>query len=98
MPINFTKARDSEWQWHRLGDMQVCLHLAPDRQPHHTPPLCFLQAGCPSCCPANSVKALKAMLYYSNEQKKSNRLPRSTELTQSTTKHGTTIRTDTCCY
>jgi len=25
-----------------------------------TPPLCFLQAGCPSCCPTNSVKALKA--------------------------------------
>ena len=25
-----------------------------------TPPLCFLQAGCPSCRPTNSVKALKA--------------------------------------
>ena len=24
------------------------------------PPLSFLQAGCPSCCPTNSVKALKA--------------------------------------
>ena len=24
------------------------------------PPLCFLQAGCPSCRPTNSVKALKA--------------------------------------
>jgi len=23
------------------------------------PPLSFLQAGCPSCCPTNSVKALK---------------------------------------
>ena len=23
-----------------------------------TPPLCFLQTGCPSCCPINSVKAL----------------------------------------
>ena len=36
------------------------LHLAPDRQPHQHPPLCFLQAGCPSCRPTNSVKALKA--------------------------------------
>ena len=26
--------------------------------PHHS---CFLQAGCPSCCPANSVKALTAL-------------------------------------
>jgi len=25
-----------------------------------TPPLSFLQAGCPSCRPSNSVKALKA--------------------------------------
>ena len=33
------------------------LHLAPDS----TPPLSFLQAGCPSCHPTNSVKALKAI-------------------------------------
>jgi len=26
-----------------------------------TPPLSFLQAGCPSCRPTNSDKALKAM-------------------------------------
>jgi len=26
------------------------------------PPLSFLQAGCPSCHPTDSVKALKAML------------------------------------
>jgi len=30
--LDFTEARDSEWQWHQLGHMQV--HLAPDRQPH----------------------------------------------------------------
>jgi len=27
-----------------------------------TPPLSFLQAGCPSCRPTNSVKALKAIM------------------------------------
>ena len=32
------------------------LHLAPDRQPHHHPTTLFLQAGCPSCRPTNSVK------------------------------------------
>jgi len=26
-----------------------------------TPPLSFLQAGCPSCRPTNSIKALKAL-------------------------------------
>ena len=38
------------------------LHLAPDRQPHQHPTTLFLQAGCPSCRPTNSVKALKATL------------------------------------
>jgi len=36
------------------------MHLALDRQPHQHPTTLFLQAGCPSCRPANSVKALKA--------------------------------------
>ena len=36
------------------------LHLAPDRNHASTLPLSFLQAGCPSCHPINSVKALKA--------------------------------------
>ena len=36
------------------------LHLASHRYHASTPPLSFLQAGCPSCCPTNSVKALKA--------------------------------------
>jgi len=35
------------------------LHLAPDRQPDQHPTTLFLQAGCPSCRPTNSVKALK---------------------------------------
>jgi len=25
--LDFTEARDSEWQWHRLGHMQVCTSL-----------------------------------------------------------------------
>jgi len=39
--------------------MQVCTSLQTDNHAS-TPPLCFLQAGCPSCRPTNSVKALKA--------------------------------------
>jgi len=35
-------------------------HLAPDNHAS-TPPLSFLQTGCPSCRPTNSVKALKAI-------------------------------------
>ena len=57
--LDFTEARDSEWQWHQLEHMQVCTSLQTDNH-SNTPPLSFLQAGCPSCRPTNSVKALKA--------------------------------------
>ena len=50
--LDFTEARDSEWQWHQLGHMQVCTSLQTENQTS-TPPLCFLQAGCPSCRPTN---------------------------------------------
>jgi len=39
--------------------MQVCTSLQTDDHAS-TPPLSFLQAGCPSCHPTNSIKALKA--------------------------------------
>jgi len=54
--LDCTEARQSEWQWHQLGHMQVCTSL--QTEPHHSS---FLQAGCPSCHPTNSVKALKAL-------------------------------------
>jgi len=58
--LDFTEARDSEWQWHKLGDMEVCTSLQADNHVS-TSLLVFLQAGCPSCRPTNSVKALKAV-------------------------------------
>ena len=57
--LDFTEARDSEWQWHQLGHMQVCTSLQTDYHAN-TPPLSFLQAGCPSCRPTHSIKELKA--------------------------------------
>ena len=61
--LNFSEARDSEWQWHRLGHVQVCtsLQTSTSPAPHHS---VFLQAGYPSCRPTNSVKALKAHWNY----------------------------------
>jgi len=56
---DFTETRDSEWQWHQLGYMQVCTSLQTDNHTS-TLPLSFLQAGRPSCRPTKSVKALKA--------------------------------------
>ena len=59
--LDFTEARDSEWQWHQVGHMQVCTLLQTDNHTS-TPPLSFLHAGCPSCRPTDSVKALKAVV------------------------------------
>jgi len=56
--LDFTEARDSEWQRHQLGYVQVCTSLQTDNHTS-TPPLSFLQTGCTSCRPTNSVKALK---------------------------------------
>jgi len=51
--LDFTGARDSEWQWHQLDHMQGCTSLQTDNH-------ASTQAGCPFCHPTNSVKALKA--------------------------------------
>jgi len=66
--LEFTEARDSEWQWHQLEHMQVCTSLQTDNHAN-TPPLSFLQAGCPSCRPTNSVKALKALIQYTTKNR-----------------------------
>ena len=36
--LDFTGARDSEWQWHQLGHMQVCTSLQTDNHAstHHS--------------------------------------------------------------
>jgi len=38
--LDFTEARDSEWQWHQLEHIQVCTSLQTDNHAS-TPPLCF---------------------------------------------------------
>jgi len=58
--LDCNEATDSESQWHQLG--RISKSAPRSRQtttpaPDHS---VFLQAGCPSCRPTNSVKALKA--------------------------------------
>jgi len=38
--LDFTEARDSEWQWHQLGHVQVCASLQSDNHAS-TQPLSF---------------------------------------------------------
>jgi len=44
--LDFTEARDSEWQWHLLGHMQVCTSLQADKHAS-TPPLRFFTGRMP---------------------------------------------------
>ena len=46
--LDFTEARDSEWQWHQLGHVQVCTSLQTDNNAS-TPPLSFYR---PDALPA----------------------------------------------
>jgi len=62
--LDFTEARDSGWQWHQLGHMQVCTSLQADDH-GSTPPLSFFTGRMP-CHPTISVKALKAKTLKAN--------------------------------
>jgi len=55
--LDFTEVRDSQWQWHQLGKSAPRSREITTPAPHHS---VVLQAGCPSCHPTNSVKALGA--------------------------------------
>ena len=50
--LNFTEARDSEWQWHQLGHMQVCTSLQTDN--HASTP------------PTNGVEVLKECILFTS--------------------------------
>jgi len=54
--LDFTEARDSEWQSHQMSHMQIC--TSPRRITTPTS-YQFLQARRPSCYLTNSIKALR---------------------------------------
>jgi len=54
--LDFTEARDSEWQWQQLGHMQVCTSLQTDNHAS-TPPLSFFYR--PDALPATQPTVLK---------------------------------------
>jgi len=53
--LDFTEARDGEWQWHQLGHMQVCTSLQTDNH-SSTLPLSFYR---PDALPAAQPTASK---------------------------------------
>jgi len=44
--LDFTEERDSEWQWHQPGHMQVCTSLQTDNHAS-TQSLCFFTGRMP---------------------------------------------------
>jgi len=56
--LDFTEARDSEWQWHQLGHIQVCTLLQTDNHAS-TPPLSFFTVYRPDALPAAQPTASK---------------------------------------
>jgi len=46
--LDFTEARDSDWQWHQLGHMQICTSFKTNNYAS-TPPLSFYR---PDALPA----------------------------------------------
>jgi len=54
--LDFTEARDSEWQWHQLGHMQVCISLQTDNHTS-TPPLSSFYR--PDALPVTQLTASK---------------------------------------
>ena len=53
--LDFTEARDSEWQCHQLGHMQVCISLQTDNHAS-TPPLLSFFTGRMPFLPPNKQR------------------------------------------
>jgi len=62
--MDFTEARDSEWQWHQLDRMQVCTSLQTDNHAS-TPPLSF--TGQMPFLPPNQQRQCNALKAYGSK-------------------------------
>jgi len=58
--LGFTGARDSEWQWHQLDDMQVCTSLQTDNHAS-TPPLSFFTGRMPFLAPNQQCQSTEGI-------------------------------------
>ena len=65
--LDFAEARDSEWQWHQLGHMQVCTSLQTDNHAS-TPPLKFFTGQMPFLPPNQQHQSTEGIAYCANRQ------------------------------
>ena len=59
--LDFTEARDSEWQWHQLDHMQVCTSLQTDNHAS-TPPLSVFTGQMPFLLPNQQHQSTEGKL------------------------------------
>ena len=72
--LDFTEARDSEWQWHQLGHMQVCTSIQTDNHAS-TSPLKFFTGRMPFLPPnqqRQSTEGKSCKLYKKSRTNRSN--------------------------
>jgi len=60
--LDFTEARDSEWQWHQLGYTQVCTQLQTDNHTS-TPPLSSFTGRMPFLPPNQQRQSTEGKIY-----------------------------------
>jgi len=58
--LDFAEARDSEWQWHQLGHMQVCILLQTDNHASN-PPLSFFTGRMPFLPPNQQCQSTEGI-------------------------------------
>jgi len=59
--LHFTEERDSEWQWHQLGHMQVCTLLQTGNHANN-PPLKFFTGQMPFLPPNQQFQSTEGIL------------------------------------
>jgi len=59
--LDFTEPRDSEWQWHQLGRMQVCTSLQTDNHTS-TLPLSFFTGPMPFLPPNQQRQSTEGII------------------------------------
>jgi len=66
--LDFIEARDSEWQWHQLGHMQVCTSLQTDNHAS-SPPLSFFTGRMPFLLPNQQRQSTEGTIAYNQNVK-----------------------------
>ena len=78
--LDFTEARDSAWQWHQLGHMQVCTSLQTDNHAS-IPPLSFFTGRMPFLLPNQQRQSTESQEKKSLQAEKKSRQKISSHFT-----------------